>query len=84
MYRRRNAQRKSISLLNVEGKIFFAVLLSRMTSYVVDFGYVDTSVQKRGIPGFPGCLEHTRAHFECKIREGYIIVAKSTPVSSHN
>ena len=46
MYRRRKAQWKSISLLNVEGKIFFAVLLRRIASYVVDFGYVDTSVQK--------------------------------------
>lgn len=51
-------QLRTISLLNVEGKIFFAVL-ARITSYIVDNEYVDTSVQKGGIPGFPECLEHT-------------------------
>ena len=30
-----------------------------MTSYVVDNGYVDASVQKGGIPGLPGSIEHT-------------------------
>ena len=43
----------------MEGKIFFAVFSRRMTSYVVDNGYVYASVQKRGIPGLPGSLEHT-------------------------
>ncbi|XP_063420791.1 uncharacterized protein LOC134706007 [Mytilus trossulus] len=31
----------------------------RMTSYMTDNNYVDTSVQKGGIPGFSGCIEHT-------------------------
>ena len=52
-------QSRTILLLNVEGKNFFVILLRRMTSYVVDNGNVDTSVQKGGMPGFPGCLEHT-------------------------
>ena len=43
----------------MEGKIFFAVFSRRMTSYVVDNGYVYASVQKGGIPGLPGSLEHT-------------------------
>ena len=30
-----------------------------MTSYMTDNNYIDTSVQKGGIPGFPGCVEHT-------------------------
>ena len=49
----------TISLLNVEGKIFFSVLARRMTSYMTENSYVDTSVQKRGVPGFSGCVEHT-------------------------
>ena len=49
----------TISLLNVEGKIFFAVLARRLTTYLVANGYIDTSVQKGGIPGFSGCVEHT-------------------------
>ena len=43
-------QFRTISLFNVEGKIFFAVLARRITSYIVDNEYVDTSVQKGGIP----------------------------------
>ena len=35
-----------IFLLNVEGKIFFSVLARRMTSYMTENNYVDTSVQR--------------------------------------
>ena len=51
-------QFRPISLLNVEGKIFFAVMASRLTSYLLTNGYIDTSVQKGGVPGVAGCLEH--------------------------
>ena len=51
-------QFRPISLLNVEGKIFFAVLASRLTKYLLTNEYIDTSVQKGGIPGIAGCLEH--------------------------
>ncbi|XP_078621248.1 uncharacterized protein LOC144887724 [Branchiostoma floridae x Branchiostoma japonicum] len=34
-------------------------LWRRMVTYVTENNYVDTSVQKGGIPGFSGCLEHT-------------------------
>ena len=47
-----------ISLLNVEGKIFFGVLARRMTTFLLSNHYINTSVQKAGIPGFTGCLEH--------------------------
>ena len=50
------SQFRPISLLNVEGKIFF--MASRMTSYLLENSYLDVSVQKGGIPGIPGCLEH--------------------------
>jgi len=49
---------RPISLLNVEGKIFFSVLANRLTEYLLQNGYINTSIQKAGVPGFPGCLEH--------------------------
>ena len=52
-------QFRPISLLNVEGKIFFGVIAKRMTRFVTNNGYGNTSLQKAGIPGFPGCIEHT-------------------------
>ncbi|XP_059378226.1 uncharacterized protein LOC132114105 [Carassius carassius] len=52
-------QFRTISLLSVEGKIFFSVLAKRMTSYMTENGYINTAIQKGGIPGFSGCLEHT-------------------------
>lgn len=51
-------QFRQISLLNVEGKIFFSVLAQRLTTYLKKNKLVDTSVQKAGIPGSSGCLEH--------------------------
>lgn len=53
-------QFRPISLLNVDGKIFFAVIARRLTSFVQANGFIDTSIQKAGIPGFPGCLEHAQ------------------------
>ena len=50
---------ETISLLNVEGKVFFAVLARRMTTFLTVNQYNDTSVQKGGVPWFSGCLEHT-------------------------
>ena len=47
-----------VSLLNVEDKIFFGVLARRLVNFVVSNEYIDTSVQKADVPGFPGCLEH--------------------------
>ncbi|XP_048863711.1 uncharacterized protein LOC125738598 [Brienomyrus brachyistius] len=52
-------QFRSISLLSVEGKVFFSILSRRMTDFLLKNKYIDTSVQKGGIPGVPGCLEHT-------------------------
>ena len=44
------SQFRTISLLNVEGKIFFSVLSKRLTNFLLKNNYVDTSVQKGGIP----------------------------------
>ena len=52
-------QFRSISLLSTESKIFFGILSRRLTKFLLSNGYIDTSVQKGGIPGVPGCLEHT-------------------------
>ncbi|XP_075313231.1 uncharacterized protein LOC142373743 [Odontesthes bonariensis] len=52
-------QFRTISLLNVEGKIFFSILSHRLSDYLLRNQYIDTSVQKGGIPGVPGCLEHS-------------------------
>ncbi|KAL7856407.1 hypothetical protein AOLI_G00200110 [Acnodon oligacanthus] len=52
-------QFRTISLLRVEGKIFFSIVARRLTDYLLRNSYIDTSVQKGGIPNVPGCLEHT-------------------------
>lgn len=54
-------QFRSIALLNVEGKLFFSVMARRITTYLMENNYIDTSCQKAGVPGFPdfpGCVEH--------------------------
>ena len=51
-------QIRSISLLNVEGKIFFGVIAKRMLRFVLNNKFINISIQKAGIPGFPGCIEH--------------------------
>ena len=55
---------RPISLLNVEGKIFFSVMALRLTKYLSENGYINTSVQKGGIPGVSGCLEHATMIWE--------------------
>ena len=30
-----------------------------MTRFELNNGYVKTSIQKAGVPGFPGCFQHT-------------------------
>jgi len=44
--------------LNVEGKIFFSIIAQRLSTYLLKNGFIDASIQKAGIPGFSGCLEH--------------------------
>ena len=54
-------QFRTISLLSVEGKIFFSILSRRTTGFLLGNNYIDPSAQKGGIPGFSGCVEHTSA-----------------------
>ena len=49
-----------ISLLNVQGKIFFGVLARLMANILMSNHYINTSVQKSGIPVFLVCLEHSQ------------------------
>ena len=44
--------------LDVDGKIMFGILANRLAAFLLQNGYIDTSVQKAGILGFPGCVEH--------------------------
>lgn len=71
-------QFRTISLLSVEGKIFFSVLAKRMASYMTKKGYINTTIRKGGIPGFSGCLEHTRVLsqmiWEAKASKGNLTV----------
>ena len=48
-----------ISLLDVDGKIFIGIFAARMASFLLANDYIDTSVQKAGIPRSPGCVEHS-------------------------
>ncbi|KAJ3610372.1 hypothetical protein NHX12_022464 [Muraenolepis orangiensis] len=48
-----------ISLLCVEAKVFFSAVSKRLCTYLAENTYIDTSVQKGGVSGMPGCLEHT-------------------------
>ena len=62
-------QFRPISLLNVEGNIFFSFMASRLTKYLTENGFINTSVQKGGIPGVSGCLGHATMIWEAIQRE---------------
>lgn len=52
-------QFRTISLLSVDGNIFFCIVTKRLTDYPLTNSYLSTSVQKGGIPKVPGCIQHT-------------------------
>ena len=43
----------------MDGKIFFGILARRLSKFLIGNGYIDMSIQKAGVPGSPGCIEHT-------------------------
>lgn len=52
-------QFRTISFLSVECKTFFKIVVNRLMGFLLKNTYIDTSVQKGGVPGIPGCIEHT-------------------------
>lgn len=56
---RKIEQFRIISLLSVKGKIFFKTVSQRLMKFLLKNSYIDTSVQKGGVLGVPGCLQHT-------------------------
>lgn len=49
-------QFRTISLLSVEEKVFFRIISQRLAEFLLKNNYIDTSVEKRGIPATPNCL----------------------------
>ena len=46
-------------MLNVEGKLFMKLKADKLTQFFMKNKFIDCSIQKGGIPGVSGCLEHT-------------------------
>ena len=69
---------RTISLLNVEEKIFLSVQAKRLSEYMVSNKYINTSIQKAGIQGFSGCVEHicilSQLIKEAKVDKKYLTV----------
>ena len=55
---------RPISLGNVQGKVYMAILAKRLSEYMLQNKYVDTTVQKGGVPKVKGCIEHFGAMWE--------------------
>lgn len=53
-----------ISLLNVEGKIFFSVMANRVMRHLMVNKYIDRIAQKGGVPDILVCLEHATLIWE--------------------
>ena len=45
---------RTISLMNVEGKLYFAMRADRLLKYTLQNKYIDTSIQKGGVPEVAG------------------------------
>ncbi len=52
-------QFREISLLDFEGKIYWSIITKRLTTNLLANEFIYPSVQKGGVPGYSGCLEHT-------------------------
>lgn len=58
--------------------MFFGILAKRLTQILINKKYIDTSVQKGGVPGVPGCIEHniviSKIIEGAKRNQGYLAV----------
>lgn len=52
-------QLRIFSLLDVESKFFCSILAKQLRTFLKINRYIDTSIQKGGISGIAGCIEHT-------------------------
>ncbi len=52
-------QFRTILLLSVECKTFFKIVANRLMRFLLKNSYIDTLVQKGGVPGVSGCIEYT-------------------------
>ena len=48
---------RPISVLNVEGRIFFSVVHKRLANFLIGNSYIDTKNQKGFIQDMAGCIE---------------------------
>ena len=68
----------SVSLWNVEGKILISIFANRLSDFLGENGYINTSGEKVGIPGFPGCLEQ---HIPYSFNNRACVLLMSAPYS---
>ena len=63
----------------MEGKLFFALKAKRLLTFALANNYIETPIQKGGIPEVSGCLEHTallsQLIREAKTGKGDLVVA---------
>jgi hypothetical protein len=55
---------RPISILNVEGQIFFSLVEKRMSAYMTLNGYIKRWQQKAFMVEVAGCIEHSTLIFE--------------------
>ena len=55
---------RPISILNVEGRLFFTIYQQRLSSYLLNNEYIQRKVQKAFLDGVAGCIEHTTLTYE--------------------
>ena len=49
---------RPISVLNVEGRIFFSIVQAHLSKFLTQNDYIKISIQKAFIRGIAGCIEH--------------------------
>ena len=55
---------RPISILNVEGRIFFSLVEKRLSAYMILNGYIKRWQQKAFMVEVAGCIEHSTLIFE--------------------
>jgi len=55
---------RPIALLNAEGRLFFTLMQWRLSSYMLENGYIDTTIQKGFMKDIAGCIEHSETMYQ--------------------